>query len=418
MKNYNLVNPRMGTHNAFEYSNGNIYPVCAVPRGLNFFTIQTDGRTSWFYSPYSTVFQGIRLTHMPSPWLGDYGKLLIYGTREDMVEQRYWGSYDNENVIFEPAYINAYVRRDRYRVEVTPSDTAAIIRFTFDREGTTNRIMIVPEEYDYERDGDALIIRTRQCATYKYRDGKGVVEYIRILPSVKYTLTESDCGLAIETGADVIELKIATSFISDEQAKLNFDREVADITFEELKESTEKIWCEKLSKIEVSDPDEKKLSTFYSCLYRAFLWPRKFYERDALGNPVHLNTATFKPERGYLYTDNGFWDTYRTLYPLLSIIDRASYAEMAEGYLGYYNDTGWLPKWVCPVNANCMPGMLIEATMSDAITKEIVEGELAEKIFRAMLKDGEYASKVPGEGRVALEEYRKYGYVPDRKSVV
>ena len=412
MKYYNLVNARMGTLNCVEYSNGNCYPVCAIPHGLNFFTIQTDGRSNWFYSPQSTVFEGIRLTHMPSPWLGDYGKLLIYGTRGIHRDGGYWGSYDNKDVIFEPAYINAYIRRDRYRVEVTPTDTSAIVRFTFNKEGTKNRIMLVAEDFDYSFDGNSLIIRTRQCQQYKFRDGIGVTEYIKITPSVRCELEASENALSLASSEDIIELKITTSFISEEQLWLNYQREIAEKDFDTVKREAEAIWCEALSVIRVNDPDEEKLRTFYSCLYRALLWPRKFYERDAEGNPVHLNTRTFKAERGVLYTDNGFWDTFRTLYPLLSLIDTKGYAEMAEGYLGYYRDTGWLPKWVSPVNINCMPGMLIEATLGDAIVKEIVNGELADEIFKAMLHDGECCSFVNGEGRVALNDYRKYGYVP------
>jgi predicted alpha-1,2-mannosidase len=125
-----------------------------------------------------------------------------------------------------------------------------------------------------------------------------------------------------------------------------------------------------------------------------------------------LNTHTGGVAKGYLYTNNGFWDTFRTVYPLLSLLDRDLYAEIAEGFYNYYVDTGWLPKWVCPYNFNCMPGMLIEATMSDAIVKEIIKGELAENVFRAMLKDGECDSGIKGVGRTQLSLYRKLGYLP------
>lgn len=147
-------------------------------------------------------------------------------------------------------------------------------------------------------------------------------------------------------------------------------------------------------------------------MYRAFLWPRKFHETDAEGKIRHLNLETGKPADGVLYVDNGFWDTYRTLYPYLSVIDTKLYAEMAEGYYHYYEDSGWLPKWLCPDNFNCMPGMLVEATMADAVVKEIVGGELSEKIFQALLHDGESFSGEAGVGRVAAEEYRALGYVP------
>lgn len=127
---------------------------------------------------------------------------------------------------------------------------------------------------------------------------------------------------------------------------------------------------------------------------------------------MHLNMRTGKSEKGYFYADNGFWDTYRTVYPLLSLLDTQRYREMAEGFYNYYRDCGWLPKWLCPDNHSCMPGMLIEAVLGDAIVKDIVGGETACGIFDAMLRDGECAGERDGEGRKCLAEYRKYGYVP------
>lgn len=425
MSNYKYVNVRMGTHNTVRFSNGNCYPVTAVPHGMNFFTIQsnsakTDIQTPhWFYSPYSNSFEGIRLTHLPSPWLGDYGKLCIFAERGDDKTDNgmFWSYYDNKNVTFEPAYLKADVTRGRYSVEVAPTNTAVIMRFKFDGAEDIKRIVIKGEKL-YLRfsaeEGYVLGYTTQNDTGLFYRNGAvdDLKEYICAQLSVPYSTEIREDAIALSTTENEFELRLSTSFLSENQAILNLKRELDGKSFEAVTEAAKTQWEEYLSKIEIEDDDEEKKRTFYSCMYRAFLWPRRFYELDENNKPYHLNTATGGIAKGYLYTDNGFWDTYRTLYPYLSLIDTKLYSEMAEGFYNYYVDTGWLPKWVCPINLNCMPGMLIEATMGDAIVKDIVTGELAENIFQAMLKDGEYASEVPGEGRVALKEYRKYGYIP------
>ena len=193
---------------------------------------------------------------------------------------------------------------------------------------------------------------------------------------------------------------------------LNYKRELENKSLKDIHALAREEWEKYLSRIEIEDPDEEKKKTFYSCLYRVFLWPRKFYEINENGTAVHRNTHTGEIVSGVYYVDNGFWDTYRTVYPLLSLLDTDAYAEMAEGFYNCYKDCGWLPKWLCPANKNCMPGMLVEATLADAIVKDIVSGELAEGMLEAMLKDGECVSEAMGFGRKALAEYRKYGYVP------
>lgn len=420
MNNYRYVNTKMGTFNHERYSNGNCYPVCAVPHGMNFFTIQTSGANNWFYSPMDKSFEGIRLTHLPSPWLPDYNKLLIWGERGEFYtdSRPYWSSFDNKKNIIEPAYIHMSLHRDNYEIELTPTNSCAIIRFKFESENTINRIVFKSARFTYNFDEDSntlYIINSDSQEIYKdfvSNERKSIAQYLVVKPNVTCSATEKDGKLSLVTTSDIIECRIATSYISFDQAMLNLEREIGNKSFEAVRSETESEWEKKLSKIEVVDSDEEKKAIFYSCLYRFNLWPRRFYETDASGNALHVNTSNGEITNGVLYTDNGFWDTYRTCYPLLSLLDTDAYREMAEGFYNYYVDTGWLPKWVCPHNVNCMPGMLVEATMGDAIVKDIVTGELAEKIFAAMLKDGEYESKTRGEGRVMLGVYRKYGYYP------
>ena len=417
MKNYSYVNTKMGTENHFRYSNGNCYPITAVPHGMASFTIQTDTSGSelrssrWFYSPYHRSFEGIRLSHIPSPWLGDYGLIVMAGQRGEFVHHRgiHFGFYDLDKSVIEPAYIKACVTRDRYDIELTPTNSGAIVRIKFDEGKGPFRLTFLGDPLTLEYDKKSGFVKG-----YVKQNSRGfeLCEYILIKPSCEFTLDSAENVYSITTDVPEFECKLATSFLSAEQAMLNFKKELKNATFDSIMKKSVSLWNKYLDKIQITDRDKEKKKTFYSCMYRAFLWPRRFYEIGKDGKPYHINFSTGKPTEGYLYVDNGFWDTFRTLYPYLALIDTELYAEMAEGYYNYYVDNGWLPKWLCPNNANCMPGMLIEATMSDAIVKEIVKGELAENILTAMLKDGELEGEKQGDGRIGLNAYRKYGYVP------
>ena len=411
MRAYEYINTKMGSFNSRRYSNGNCYPVCAIPRGMNLFTLQTNGGGNWFYSPYEPSFEGIRLTHQPSPWLSDYGNMLIFADRGDAPQAPYWSSYDIKNSVFEPAYISLFVQRDRYTVELSPTNSGAALRFRFNEEGGVKRILFSCKnlKYSFDQSERRLKISTFDVNPTTKAE---LVEYIIVEADSSCELECVRDNIALRFTDDEISLRFATSYISYEQAMLNLNRELEGKTLEEVRAECEQLWDDKLSRIAVEDCDEEKKATFYSCFYRFNLWPTRFYELDEDGAPIHLNTHTGGVAKGRLYTNNGFWDTFRTVYPLLSLLDRELYAEIAEGVYNYYVDTGWLPKWVCPYNFNCMPGMLVEAVMSDAIVKDIVKGELAENIFRGMLKDGECDSGVSGVGRTRLTLYRKLGYLP------
>lgn len=411
MSAYGYVNTKMGSFNSQRYSNGNCYPVTAVPHGMNFFTLQTRGGGSWFYSPKEPSFEGVRLTHMPSPWLSDYGNMLIHADRGNPVGNPYWSSYDIDGAVLEPAYLSLFAERDRYFLELSPTNSGAAVRVAFRPEGGIRRIIFNCKNSSYSFDGITYELR---ISTFDLNPATKaeLTEYVIVKPRVPCAFSVENDGAVLSFDCNEIEFSVVTSYISFEQAELNYSRELCGKSLEDVRAEARLAWEERLGVIKVEDDDEEKKKTFYSCLYRFNLWPRKFYELDEYGSPIHLNTHDGTVSKGYLYTDNGFWDTFRTYYPLLSLLDRELYAEMAEGFYNYYVDTGWLPKWVCPYNFNCMPGMLVEATMSDAIVKEIVTGELAENIFEAMLKDGECDSGVKGVGRTQLTLYRRLGYLP------
>ena len=417
MNNYKYVNTRMGTQNSYRFSNGNVLPITAIPYGMASFTIQTEKteinkKTGWFYSPYAKSFEGIRVTHQPSPWLGDYGELIIYGQngRLETEDAKRWSYYNNEKCVLEPAYMKAYINRDRYTFELAPTNSGAVIDFEFlqEKENRINFLCYKGVEFNLV---NGFIMGTTSAfkSTAVNEDLK---EYFVISVDSPFEIEYAEKAVSLKIRGNRAGVRLATSFISHEQAMLNYKRELEGKSLKDVSLIAREEWEEYLSRIEIEDPDEEKKKTFYSCLYRLFLWPRRFHEINEKGEAVHRNTHTGEIVTGVYYVDNGFWDTYRTVYPLLSLLDTEKYAEIAEGFYNCYKDCGWLPKWLCPMNKDCMPGMLVEATLADAIVKDIVSGELAEGIFEAMLKDGECVSDTKGFGRKALAEYRKYEYAP------
>ena len=206
------------------------------------------------------------------------------------------------------------------------------------------------------------------------------------------------------------------SYISEEMAVAALDRECGDAGFEELRRLAEEAWEEKLRRIEIETEDtpfgEEQMKTFYSCLYRVFLFPRKAYELDSEGLPVHYSPADGKTRAGVRYTDNGFWDTYRTVYPLYTLIAREEFAEMLEGFVADYLDGGWLPRWLSLGEVGCMPSTLIDAVIAEAAVNGIGRREVLENALRGMLNHANNEAPAERYGRNGIGSYLKYGYVP------
>ena len=191
----------------------------------------------------------------------------------------------------------------------------------------------------------------------------------------------------------------------------NLCSECDGISFDQMRQNAEETWEEYLSRIEIEPVDEKQMRTFYSCMYRTGLFPHKAYELSG-GKAVHYCPFDGSVREGLRYTDNGFWDTYRTEYPFLARIAPQEYARMLEGFIADYRDGGWLPRWPSIGERGCMPSTLIDAVIADAAVKGIIGGELLETAFEGMLKHANQDAPNEDLGRNGAVAYVKYGYVP------
>ncbi len=427
------VNILMGTQSEFSLSNGNTYPAVALPWGMNFWTPQTrkigDG---WQYAYTDNKLNGFKQTHQPSPWMNDYGQFAIFPmvNRMEFDQEKRASWYSHKAEVAKPYYYSAYLADYDVTTEITPTERAAIFRFTFPE---TDNAYVLVDAFDK---GSAVEILPDQHAIIGYTtrnsggvpanfknyfvivfdkplQQKHVVKDKEIMPNstkAEANHTGAFVGFSVKRGEKVIA-RVASSFISQEQAWQNL-KEVAGKDFEQVKQEGRDAWNEVLRKIEVGGGNLDQQRTFYSTLYRSTLFPRKFYEIDAKGNAMHYSPYNGEVLPGYMYTDTGFWDTFRALFPLLNLVYPSVNREIQEGLVNTYKESGFLPEWASPGHRGIMIGNNSASVVADAYLKGL-RGYDIETLYKAMLHGTENVHpKVSSTGRLGHQYYNKLGYVP------
>lgn len=443
-----LVNPLMGSQSTFELSTGNTYPAIARPWGMNFWTPQTgpmgDG---WQYQYTANKIRGFKQTHQPSPWINDYGQFSIMPVtgaplfRED--ERQSWFSHKGE--VAKPYYYKAYLADFDVVTEITPTERAAMFRFTFPANDSSFVVIDAFDRGSYVK----VLPEQNKVIGYTTRNSGGVPDNFRNYfvmefdKPFEYTSTFSndrkpenqDQRLAAKDYSlktDVLEQKgwhtgavvgfktskgeqviarVASSFISPEQAERNL-KELGNDDFDTLVSKGRDAWNDILGRIDVEGGNLDQERTFYSCLYRSTLFPRKFYEIDAEGKPVHYSPYNGQVLPGYMYTDTGLWDTFRSLFPLLNLAYPSVNHEIQEGMLNAYRESGFFPEWASPGHRGCMVGNNSASVLADAYLKG-VKVEDTETLWEGIVKGTENVHpEVSSTGRLGHEYYNKLGYVP------
>ncbi len=430
------INPLMGTDSKFDLSNGNTYPAIAVPWGMNFWTPQTNKMgDGWAYQYHTDKIRGFKQTHQPSPWINDYGAFALMPVTGQLKikeeERASWFSHKAE--IAKPNYYKVYLADYDTSVEITPTNRAAQFRFTFPE---TENAYVLLDAY-FKNSMVKILPKERKIIGYSCNNSGGVPENFRnyfVLVFDKdfqtydtwgddWILLHSDQSQAQHAGAVIgfrtqkgekVNVKVASSFISLEQAELNLLREIGNDTFEQTQQKALHLWEKELAKIQVLDNNIDNLRTFYSCLYRDLLFPRTFYEINEKEEIVHYSPYNGKIEAGYMFTDNGFWDTFRAVFPLFNL----SYPEMNQqfmkGLVNTYKESGWLPEWASPGHRDCMIGSNSASIIADAFLKGNIEQNDAEILLEAMLKNATQneGRPVKSVGREGVNYYNLLGYVP------
>lgn len=425
------VNPLMGTQSTYELSTGNTYPAIARPWGMNFWMPQTgkmgDG---WAYVYTANKIWGFKQTHQPSPWINDYGQfslMPVVGTPEfDQDKRASWFSHKGE--VAKPYYYKVYLAEHDVVTEFTTTDRAALFRFTFPEN---ERSYVVVDAFD--RGSFVKIVGNNRIEGYTTRNSGGVPGnfknyfVIEFDKSFEYRHTFADGKLSDElyqqanhTGSVIgfrtekgekVHARVASSFISLEQAERNL-KELGDDDFDALVEKGKTEWNEVLGAIQVEGGSLDQYRVFYSCLYRSVLFPRKFYEFDAAGNIVHYSPYNGNVLSGYMYTDTGFWDTFRCLFPLLNLVYPSRNREIQEGLINTYKESGFFPEWASPGHRGCMVGNNSASVLADAYLKGVRVADV-EALYAGLVHGTEHVHpKASSTGRLGNEYYNKLGYVP------
>ena len=449
------VNPLIGSDSSHALSNGNTYPAIALPWGMNFWTPQTgkmgDG---WIYTDKNSGLVGLRQTHQPSPWIGDYGAFSIMPItgKLKVLENERKSQFNNLQVL--PHYYKVKLIDSKTTVELTPTKRSAHFKIEFPKDSESHLVIdaffknstikVLPKENKIigvsknnsggvpENFSNYFIIEfNTPFDEFGTWDGKG-----KIYPTAELSGKHVGSYVSfINNKNNVVEVRISSSFISHEQAQINLDREIPkNQTFEKTKALAKEVWNNELSKIKVkpalSDTFENKkdyfkahetaksnVIKFYSSFYRTLLFPREFHEYNSKGEQIHYSPYNGKIEKGPLYTDNGFWDTFRAVFPFYTLMYPEKLGEILQGIMvNPYKESGWLPEWSSPGHRDCMIGSNSASIIAEAYLKGINNFDI-ETAYQGIINSSNNEGPLSSVGRKGVKEYNSLGYIPFDTSV-
>jgi len=427
------INPLMGTMSKPELSNGNTYPAIALPWGMNTWTAQTgkmgDG---WQYTYDAYKIRGFKQTHQPSPWMNDYGQFSIMPEtgriKLDEDERASWFSHKAETA--KPYYYSVYLADYNLTTEITPTERAANFRFTFPATDSAHIIIDAFDKGSYIK----IIPAERKIIGYSTRNSDAVPgnfkDYFVIyfdkpfktasvwhdnkVDSGLMELKDDHVGAVISfimANNEQVHLKVASSFISIDQAEQNLKSEIGNDSFDVTKQKAKAVWNKTLGRLKVEGGTVDQTRTFYSCMYRMLFFPNRMYEKNAAGQIIHYSPNNGKILPGYMFAGTGFWDTFRALYPFLNLVYPSMVKEMQEGLINDYKEGGWLPEWSSPGYAQSMIGNNSASIVSEAYLKG-ARGYDINTLYQALIHGANNEGPLEAIGRKGVKYYNELGYIP------
>ena len=428
------VNPLIGSDSERLLSNGNTYPALAMPWGMNFWTPQTgEMGNGWQYLYRDHKIKGFKQTHLPSPWINDYGAFAILPETGNLIidedERASWFSHKQE--ISKPYYYQVYLADYDTWVEMAPTERAVQFRIKYPKNDKPylvidgyhrgSYVKIYPEEkkivgYCKNNHGGVPDNFANYFVVYFDKDIAGICTWEDGKIFMSNEEQEGDhVGAVIQfkptEDDEIVHVRVASSFISIEQAELNLQREIGNDSFDETLNKAKTTWNDELNRIKVEGGTEKQKTVFYSALYRTMLFPRKFYEYDKDNNIVHYSPYNGEVLPGHMFTDNGFWDTFRAVFPFFTIMHRELDNEIMAGLVNAYKESGWLPEWASPGHRDCMIGSNSASIIANSYLRGITDYDI-ETLYEAILKNSENEGPKESVGRYGVKYYNDLGYVP------
>ncbi len=431
------VNTLQGTNSTYELSWGNTYPTTAVPYPMNSWSPQTGKNgDGWKYQYSATTIRGFQPTHQCSPWVGDYGVFSLMPVPELVVDESKRATpFSHDKEIAKPHYYKVTLENG-ITTEFSPTTRSAHFRFSFPAKGDaflvldgytkTSQVQIDVANHritGYVHNGafspkthkNYFIIQfdkpfvsygtweNRKNTIQKNnlsREGEGIGAYVQFAKGSK------------------VQAKVSTSYISPEQAEVTMTRELGKHSSVEVtKQAAADVWNQLLNRVLVDGGSEEDMKTFYSCMFRANLFSHKFYEEKEDGSPYYYSPYDEKIHDGYMFTDNGFWDTFRSQFPLTNILHPTMQGQYMQALLDAQEQCGWLPSWSFPSETGGMVGNHSISLLTDAWVKGIRTFD-PEKALKAYAHEAMNKGPWGGaNGRVCWKDYYQLGYIPYPESM-
>lgn len=403
-----------GTNNfggAF-FSRGLTGPMVAVPHGFNFWAPENNtGNTMFDYK--AGYISGFRCSHEPSIWVGDRSVWRFMPGVNTSANGR--ASYDQENVTAKPYYFSVQFNQSAsnpasgVRTELSPTDHGMITRITYPENAQTPYINIS------DVSGLAFDTATKSFSGYKNADSNQMPK-MYIYGTFDQAFTDDGTRAVFGQGTKTVVMRAATSFISAEQAQKNLELELNG-EFDTVKAAAKTLWNDKLSQFEIEGASEEQLITFYSCLYRLYLYPNNMGEQTGEGSEggwQYMSPYTKTVKDGKLYYNNGFWDTYRTTWAAYSLFTPKQNNELLLGLIHHFEDSGWMPRWIAPAGTNSMVGTSSDVIFADAMLRgATLTNEQWQLAYQSALKNASMSDfKGASGGRDGIDKGLFLGYTP------
>ncbi|MBB5352393.1 putative alpha-1,2-mannosidase [Haloferula luteola] len=425
-----LVVTLQGSDSTHSFSHGNTYPAVALPFAMNAWSPFTQPVADSFYYQYQqNRLRGLRQTHQPSPWIADYAALAVMPVSGKLVcdEEGRASEFSHDTEIARPYYYKAELDTWNVTAEMTPTERCASFRFTYspDEDGYVifdgfpkgSSVEVQPDQHRIvgwvknnnggvpENFANYFIVQFDQ-PFLKQGTWKPGSE-----PNEELQAEDEHVGawVQIDPTQGPVTFKIASSFIDRDQAQTNLDREIGDKDFDAVKQAALERWNDTLGRIEIEGGTDDERKTFYTALYRSTLFPHRLNEPDENGKNRYFSPYDGKIHEGMMFTDSGFWDTFRCVHPLFNILFPEMNGEILQGVLAAYEQSGWLPAWASPGHRGCMIGNHAFSLFADAYGKGVRNFD-AQKAVEAMLHDSSHEGPIASIGRDGAPSYLEKGY--------
>lgn len=397
---------------------GHVFVGASVPLGMVQIGPQNihkgwDWCSGYHYS--DSVLIGFSHTHLSGTGCADLGDVLLMPYvgevrtargEQDNIEGTCSTYYSHANEEVAPGYYSLLMDNG-VRAELSATDRVAIHRYTYP-EGTP-RLLVNLKEGNGDRAYETGLKRVDEYTVEGYRFSKGwspqhkvffVLKSEQPIESVAVFDDDTPAGQDTLTGKAVkgvltfknnpknVQLKVALSSVSCANALANLEAEQPGWDFEKVRTDAEKRWNQMLSCIDVESTDERGKKIFYTSLYHMFIAPTLY--ADVNGEFRGHDDKIYKADGWTNYSTFSLWDTYRTLHPLLTIIQPQLVSDMVNSMLSIYDQQGKLPIWpLVGGETNQMPGYSAIPVIADAYLKGF-KGFDSERALNAMVASATY----------------------------